>query len=326
MSSPNIYGPDPLILDGRSGYRYWVHHPIEFMRKQEIDERLSGFPVAVFRPEGRPAHETPTVIGLQGMAAPYQWNAFLVPTLLDMGIACVLFDTPLAGERSLARNFRGDMLSELVPLLEQSSKVEVGLVPLLMEIVARDIATVVRLIQDRHGLGDSRQALFGVSLGTLLAAYAFMRDGVGARLLGTLGHADLCRFARSYTPRFAPLAASLPGRLLSKFAGLLLGPIVPATVDFLGVLNELCAGGEVCIGSNPMTFLERVTGERRVRFLVGREDHLVHPADALACAQRFPDGACYVVPGMGHGQGSMGPSFVEHVRYFVGTQLGDWRW
>jgi hypothetical protein len=326
MSTPNIYGPEPLILDGRLGCRYWIHQPIKFTGNQEIDERLSGYPVAVFQPECRPAHQTPTVIGLQGMAAPYQWNAFLVPTLLDMGIACVLFDTPLAGERSVARNHRGDVLSELMPLLEQNVTPHAGLVPLLMEVVARDIATVNMLIGDRHGLSDNRRALFGVSLGTLLAAYSFMRYGVGTRLLGTLGHADLGLFARSYTPRFTSLAVSLPGRLLSKLAGLLYGPVVPATVGFLGVLNELRAGGEVCSGSNPMTFLERVTDDRRVRFLVGQEDHVVHPADALACARRFPDGACYVVPGMGHGQGSMGPSFVEHVRYFVSTQLGDWRW
>ena len=73
--------------------------------------------------------------------------------------------------------------------------------------------------------------------------------------------------------------------------------------------------------ANPMSYADRVDPGRQVRFLVGREDHLVRPEDALACARRFPDGACYVVPGLGHG----GPGFEDHVRYFVATQLGDWR-
>jgi hypothetical protein len=63
-----------------------------------------------------------------------------------------------------------------------------------------------------------------------------------------------------------------------------------------------------------------------VRFLVGREDPLVRPADAIACAGRFPDGECYVVPGLDHGGSRFGPTFVEHARTFVGTQLGDWKW
>jgi hypothetical protein len=94
MSVPVIHGPEPLTLDGRPGNRYWVSHPYTFTGSAAVDERLSGYPVAVFLPYGRPAQETPLVVGLQGMAAPYQWNAFLVPTLLELGIACVLFDTP----------------------------------------------------------------------------------------------------------------------------------------------------------------------------------------------------------------------------------------
>jgi hypothetical protein len=55
-----------------------------------------------------------------------------------------------------------------------------------------------------------------------------------------------------------------------------------------------------------------------------RANCLVRPADAVACAGRFPDGECYVVPGLGHGDDT-GPGFEHHVRYFLGTQLGDWR-
>lgn len=269
---------------------------------------------------------TPVVVGLQGMAAPYQWNTFLVPTLLDMGIACALFDTPFGGERSLARNHSGNVLSEVVSLREQQVPLRTDLVLSLMEVVTRDFQTVLGLIRDRHGLSDDRLALFGVSLGTLLAAFAFIRDGVGERLLGTLGHADARCFARSYAPFYAPLVVSPPGRLLAKIAGHWFGPVVPAAVDFLAALRGLCAGGPCGTRADPMSFVERVGPDRRVRFLVGRDDPLVRPDDAVTCARRFPDGECYIVPGLGHGQSLRGPTFVEHVRTFMGTQLGDWRW
>ncbi len=259
------------------------------------------------------------------MAAPYQWNGFLVPTLLGMGIACVLFDTPLAGERSLARKSDGNVVGEVIPLLKQQAVIDVSLVPRLVDAVARDFRTALGIASARHRLHDPRVALFGVSLGTLLAAHAFVRDGTGTRLLGTLGHADLYRFARSYTPSVAPYILSGPGRLLGKLAALFLGPVVPAGMSFLGVLRDLCVGGDHCTAANPMEFADRVASNRRVRFLVGAEDLLVKPSDAIECARRFPDGACYVVPGLGHGTSRFGPSFVEHVRVFIGTQLGDWK-
>ena len=57
-----------------------------------------------------------------------------------------------------------------------------------------------------------------------------------------------------------------------------------------------------------------------VRFLVGQDDPVVKPADAIDCARRFPDGECLVVRGLGHGD----DRFAEHVRDFLATQLGDW--
>jgi hypothetical protein len=100
-----IYAPDRITFEGVTGHRYWIHEPFTFTGVVDIDERLSGFPVAVFVPYNRPAHQTPLVIGIQGMCAPYGWNAFIVPTLVQMGIAVALFDTPLAGERGLVRTF-----------------------------------------------------------------------------------------------------------------------------------------------------------------------------------------------------------------------------
>ena len=321
-----IYDPDPILVEGRHGQRYWIRHPFPFTDNADVDERLAGYPLAVFQPQGRHPRETPVVVALQGMAAPYQWNAFLVPTLLDMGIACAMFDTPFAGERSLARNHRGNVVSEVIPLHEQRVTLRTSLVLSLMDAVAHDIQTVLSLLRERHGLCDGRVALFGVSLGTLLTAFAFTRDGVGRRLLGTLGHADLWQFVRSYSPFFTPLLASPPGRMLGELAGLWIGPMVPAALDFLTVLSELCTDGPCSVDSNPMTFSNRVGSDRRVRFLVGQNDPLVRPNDAVACASRFADGAAYIVPGLAHGNCKSGPTFVEHARTFVGTQLGDWRW
>ncbi len=80
--------------------------------------------------------------------------------------------------------------------------------------------------------------------------------------------------------------------------------------------------GRAC---NPMTYIDRVKPPRRVRFLVGDRDPLVKIVNAQACAACFPDGVCYAVPGMGHGTRHFGPLFIDHVRYFLATQLGDWR-
>jgi hypothetical protein len=195
--APAISGPELVGLEDRPGLRDWVSDPVAFTGIPAIDQRLSGYPVAVFQPRGRPADQTPVLIGLQGLAAPYRWNGFIVPTLLDLGIACVLFETPAAGECSLLRRHDGDIRAEVQGLVEHRVPVTARLVLRLFDAVARDDGTVLRLIEQRHGLTDGRRILFGVSLGTLLAAFAVMRDGIGQRLLGAIGPADLRRFARS---------------------------------------------------------------------------------------------------------------------------------
>src|SRR5207245_2917149 len=116
------------------------------------------------------------------------------------------------------------------------------------------------------------------------------------------------------------------GRLLSRLAALWFGPSLRVAVAFLSVLREVGKGRPHFAGADPMTFADRVGPDRRVRFLVGQEDRQVRVADAIACSARFPDGACYVVPGLDHGGSRFGPAFVEHARYYLATQLGDWSW
>ncbi len=79
-----IYGADPINFEGVSGDRYWFHQPFSYTGIADIDDRLSGFPVAVFLPPHHLQQDTPLVIGLQGMCAPYGLNAFIVPTLTQI--------------------------------------------------------------------------------------------------------------------------------------------------------------------------------------------------------------------------------------------------
>jgi hypothetical protein len=320
-----IYNPDPITFDGVSGHRYWFHEPFNFTGVTDIDEQLSFFPVAVFLPHDRPAHQTPLVIGIQGMCAPYGWNAFIVPTLTQMGIAVALFDTPLAGERGLARTFSGLVQNEIAPLLDRRVLLDTQLLLRIFSCVARDIRLVRDFCRDRYNLTDSRLALFGVSMGVLQSAFAFTTDGIGERLLGAIGHADLQTFAKSWgNLMLADLAASPLGFLAEAMLGKFL-PELKSVVPVLRMVKHLKDPDEYGRACNPMTYIDRVKPPRRVRFLVGDRDPLVKIANAQACAACFPDGACYAVPGMGHGTSHFGPLFIDHVRYFLATQLGDWR-
>jgi hypothetical protein len=278
--------------------------------------------VAVFQPRGRPAHETPVVIGLQGMAAPYLDSSYILPTLLDRGLACVLFEAPAAGERSLVRAYDRDVLTELQGFADRGVPITTRLVLGLFRTVARDFGTVLRLIEERHGLTDRRRALFGVSLGVLLSAHAFLKDGVGERLLGAIGHADLPRFASSYAPWFRPVAPFLPVNLLSDWVRMFVGPKLHVALAFLGVLHDLAQDRGPVRRINPMAYADRIGPGRKVRFLVGGDDVMVRTEDAFACAARFPDGECHVVPGLGHDNNAL----AAHAPHFLATQLGDWSW
>jgi hypothetical protein len=320
-----IYGPDPITFEGVSGHRYWFVEPFHLTGIPELDEKLSGFPVAVFLPDNRPLHQTPLVIGLQGMCAPYGLNAFIVPTLTQMGIAVALFDTPFAGERSLVRTFTAVVENEIKPLLERGIPFDTKLLLQIFDCIKGNISWVRDFCCERYGLSEHRLALFGVSMGVLQTAYAFSADGIGERLLGAIGHANLQSFANSWGPLVLPdLVASPLGKVAQKVVQRIRPDIVPL-FQVLHLVKKLKDGDEYSQICNPMTYTQRVKPHRRVRFLVGARDHLVSVRDARLCAQQFSDGACYVVPGLGHGLTYRGPTFVDHVRYFLVTQLGDWR-
>ncbi|HVW02813.1 MAG TPA: hypothetical protein VHB77_20815 [Planctomycetaceae bacterium] len=325
MTAPAIYGPDPMEIEGVQGQRYWINEFYPFTGIREVDERLSGYPIAVFQPTWRDPAETPVLIGVQGMCAPYLWSAFLAPMLLEMGIATVLVEAPFGGERSMSRNSRADAVAEVALLIKYDIPIDASLLDRMMQAMSRDLRTVISLIEERHGLRNPRRALFGVSLGTLLTSYAFMREGIGQRLLGTIGHADLLSFAKTFKPAFAPLIVSLPQKTIRRLARLIFGHTVEAGIEFIGMLDELSRPHNHCLAANPMTYSHRVDASRPVRFLVGDADPFVKVQDAIDCAAHFPNGASYVVPGLAHGVSVDGPTFMDHVRYYVSTQLGDWR-
>jgi hypothetical protein len=319
-----IYGPETINFDGVNGDRYWFYEPDTYVGVGDIDERLSGFPVAVFLPPHRTKQDVPLVIGLQGMCAPYGLNAFIVPTLTQMGIAVALFDTPFAGERSLVRTFTAKVDKEIQPLVDRGIPFDTKLLLHLFRKNADDITKIHEFCCERYGISNTKLALFGVSMGVLETAYCFTAHGIGERLLGTIGHADLKSFAKTWGGCILPdLAASPLGKMVGNIAELL-QPETKTIINLLQLVKNLKNPDEFALACNPMTYIDQVKSDRKVRFLVGTNDIIVNTKDAKNCAKKFPDGECYIVPGMGHGSRQWGPKFVDHVRYFLTTQLGDW--
>ncbi|NET72837.1 MAG: alpha/beta hydrolase [Sphaerospermopsis sp. SIO1G2] len=319
----NIYGAETINFDGIKGDRYWFCKPYNYTGISDIDDRLSSFPVAVFLPSHRNPQDTPLVIGLQGMCAPYQWNHFIIPTLTQMGIAVALFDAPFAGERSLVRTFTAVPENEIKPLIERGINFDTQLLAKVFEQTALDIRHIQNFCSEKYHL-NQRLGLFGVSMGVLFSSYAFTAYGIGERLLGTIGHADLPNFANSWGKGILTDVAASPVGMLTE---ILLGKIQPqikTLVQMLKLANNLKYSDQYASLFNPMNYIHQVELHRKARFLVGAEDPLVNIKNAQNCAKSFPDGECYVVPGMGHGKQKFGPSFVDHVRYFLGTQLQDW--
>ena len=320
-----IHEPDSITFEGVTGDRYWFYEHYSYTGVADIDERLSGFPVAVFLPHNRPREHTPLVIGLQGMCAPYGWNAFIVPTLTQMGIAVALFDTPFAGERSLVRTFTSIVDKEIKPLLDRRIPFDTAMLLSMFRTTANNIAQVREFCSHKYGLDDSRVALFGVSMGVSVSTYAFTANGIGERLLGTIGHGDLKSFAKSWGYSFLPDIAASPLGVIAESILKKLQPDLQPTIKILQLTKKLKNEEEYAFECNPMNYVESVKLPRRVRFLIGKNDPLVSVKHTRACADKFPDGDCYVVPGMGHGTRKFGPDFADHVRYFLGTQLGDWQ-
>lgn len=327
---PTIAEAEAVWMEGHLGQRYLIHQPNCLTGVLELDRPLNTFPVLVFRPAGRPPAETPLVIGVQGLSAPLQWNAFLIPTLLDRGIAVALLDAPLGGERTLARTFRGSLPMELVPLLQAGVPFGTWFLPRVMETFAANLLLTRQLLGEREGLTDPRLALFGVSMGVLLASYAFFRHQLGQRFLGAIGHADLSRFADSFLQgvygigNLAKIAANTTWGRDTFHWNAESAPLISAWICLLRLLDRLRLNDQYTQLANPMAYALELNASRPVRFLVGEDDPHVNLADVKHVCARLPNADFYPVPGLEHGPCRDGRTFAEHAAYFVTTQLSDW--
>ncbi len=318
----HIYPPEQTARNGFHGYRYWVDAPCKLTDEARADAVLSRYPVHVFLPRNRPAAETPILLALQGMANPWYENLFILPTLLSRGIAVVFVEQPFAGERGFAPDKPGDMLEQLVRLPNPTIEIDDRLMERFMHTISRDLRIALDIARENHGLTSDKVALFGISMGALSSSFAFMHDGLGQRLLCTIGMPDLYWFARSFRGLKGRMAAFVDACIPSFAVPDNLMPYLMPYRNFIRILGVLTYGGDPAVAANPMTWIDRVGPDRRVRILAGSEDPLLNHKDAIACAERFPDGRAYIVPGMGHGGEEGG--FTHHVGNFLATQLGDW--
>lgn len=71
--------------------------------------------------------------------------------------------------------------------------------------------------------------------------------------------------------------------------------------------------------ANPFTYVDRVSANRPVRYLVGERDDLCAPGDTRVVSAIVANGATEVVPGMGH------EARVSGTRAFLQRHLADWR-
>lgn len=332
-TTPTIYGPTDAEMCGKRGLRYWVDHPFRFCENDEVNARLSAYPVFVFFPSNnRPANETPIVFGLQGLCAPLEWNACLVETVVNMNMACVLFDTPLSGERSLIRTHNADLAGETLSVVSRGVALDVNVLHGATLCVNRDFLTIrEQILASRHGLTSDRVCLFGISLGAILSSSAFIHLGLGQRLLVVIGHPDIPRFAGSFAGWILPTMASTPLGAIAAWLMRTRGWTSEGWLHLLRLLKELMNLGSRTPGDPAAAFLDlgklakTVDPSRRARFLVGADDPCVVPQDAIRAASMFPNGEAYVVPGLRHGTTSFGPDFWGHIRFYLQTQLGDWQ-
>ena len=327
---------------GRSGTGYRVLRPHVFSGEADLDRALSTVRVLVFAPEGRDPADVPVVTLLQGITAPLERSGVLVAPLLDAGLGLVLFDTPLGGERRAGSGPRGSELAELGR--RAGLRLDVAFARRLFDGVARDFTAALALADDRHGLAQGvavggRLALFGVSFGCLLSAFAFGRDGLGQRLVGACGHASLPGMAGGLA-RSTAAYAGVPEALLAPAmaAGPALLPVLETAARARGgdaavgalrlaaLLARLGRGGRALGGLDPDGFASAVGPERPVSLLTGDADTVATPAAMRASAARFATHTVRVVPGLGHGWRVRGPgTFGGDCTVQILDALADWR-
>jgi len=138
---------------------------------------------------------------------------------------------------------------------------------------------------------------------------------------------DINSFSKTFGGRVLPWLASTPIGVVSELILKKAAPDWAGFVPLMRILKKLQSTNDDQVKQlNPITYISNHDNtHRRVRYLIGENDPLVSVDSARKLAAMFPNGEAYVVPGLGHGQIHFGPGFDEHIRYYLATQLSDWK-
>lgn len=327
----------PVRFGGRAATAYRLYRPHAFTGDADVDRALATFDAVVVPPVGRAPEGAPVVTLLQGITAPLDRSAPLVGPLADAGFGLVAFDTPLGGNRRVGTGPREAEVAELGR--RPDLRLDLAFARRLYDAVAQDFGAALGVAAARHGLDEGvrdggRLALFGVSFGCLLSAFAFGRDGRGARLVGASGHAGLPEMARGYARSAATwanvppalLTAATLGRPLEGVARRVAGDAGVGMLRLAGLFARLGRSGRALRGLDPAGFAPAVGPDRPVVFLTGEADPVATPAETRAVAARYARGAARVVPGLHHAWRLQGPgTFADDCTGLLLDALADWR-
>lgn len=311
------YPKGKINLGGIEGDLCWIEDKFKFCDSNTINSRLSSYPLAIFPPRNQTSNKVPLVIGLQGLSARYELNEFIVPTLVNKGYAVALFETPLAGERSLARTYQNHPFPEVEALIENGGELSYPFLKNIFDCVSENIKYVKQVCAQDYGFGLEKLCLFGVSMGGVQAAYTFSRFGIGDTLLCAIANLDIQSFSKTWLDSVLNETAPMlkPFSKLIMTSSPLINIVDKIRGDFCTTLNDLQSDKNCSI--NPITYASTVDPSRKVRLLLGEKDPVIDAREAKKYLKFFRNSECYIVPGLAHGSGN----FVNDVRYFLETQL-----
>ena len=319
----------PRRIAGVPATRYAIRRDHAYTGEPDLDAAFSTFDVLVAAPPGRAA--APLVTLMNGITKPLAHSVPAAAETLRAGHGVALVETPLGGRRRPGGG--GSPAETFAVLARRGIALDVPFAARTFDGVARDLAGVVALCEAEHGLGAPR-ALFGVSFGGLLSAYAFGRDRLGDQLLGAIVTPHLAAMARGLVST-ATAFGGLPPAVVS--GGLRLGAVAEAAarrfggdaavgaLRFARMLDRLGKGGPAVDALDPLAF---AAVDRPAAFLAGALDP-VAPPDAVQDAAVAWGAPVEVVGGLGHGwfpgaRPGGTPPFGELCGRWLARQLAGW--
>lgn len=318
----------PSRLAGAPATRYTLRRDHAYTGDAELDAAFSTFDAVV----ASPRRGAPLVTLMNGITKPLAHSVPAAAEALRAGLGVALVETPLGGRRRPGAADRpGDALALLA---RRGVALDVPFAARTFDGVALDLAGVVALCEAEHGLGAERRALFGVSFGGLLSAYAFGRSGLGDRLLGAIVTPHLPAMARglvSTATTFGNLPPSVVagglrmGTLADAAARRFGGDAAVGALRFARLLDRLGRGGSGVDAFDPLAF---ASPDRPAAFLAGALDPVAPPSEVQDAAVAW-GAPVEVVGGLGHGwfpgaRPAGTPPFGELCGAWLVRQLADW--